>query len=382
MVRRQITRTYRSDVVRVVNKEALVLKIIRDPFSPRGAQRTYREVVLLEALAHKNIIELRDVEVEDVVVLTFLYYPTDLRHAIIGDRLRPRERTVIAFQIFTALAYVHSARIVHRSVQPAHIFLDGDHAILGGFSSAQYLGENGPLAEDDDDDDDDTRPYCYRSMEELTGSSRGEGDIWAAGCVLLEMEIRVPVFPGATATEVLAAQVAALGVPSDGDDARLAAAVALNARSSTTQDTFRARVHAARAPGAEMSPDVDEYTYLQDEDRRRDDVADLAGSCLSSGTTASLAVLHPLFRSQVRLPTPSPGPLYDAIDARGGDILLHPRRRLEPFEYKKRLFDHAARSHSRRTYPILRKSPPPRAPGRRHARGRRRPHTIPPSSSI
>ena len=96
----------------------VALKLLQDCFRDRtSAQRCYREVAYLHALqGHPCVGRLRRVYVGESglhAAIALDYFGTDLRHAILSDRLSPEHRTCVARQIFAALAFVHDAKIAH-----------------------------------------------------------------------------------------------------------------------------------------------------------------------------------------------------------------------------------------------------------------------------
>ena len=107
----------------------VALKLMQDCFRDRtSAQRCYREVAYLHALqGHPCVGRLRRVYVGESglhAAIALDYFGTDLRHAILSDRLSPEHRTCVARQLFAALAFVHDAKIAHRDVRPSNIVLD------------------------------------------------------------------------------------------------------------------------------------------------------------------------------------------------------------------------------------------------------------------
>lgn len=340
----------------------VALKVVVDAFGDRqSAQRAYREVAYLQVLCgHPNIGRLRGVYCSDVgrhVVLTLDYMHSDLRHAIVSGRLLPIHRTYVLRQLFLALAFMHSARIVHRDIRPSNIVVDDRcRAQVVDFHSAKFVGEAWAYSATGDLDarrapglTDDTGCVFYRPCDHVMGSKQAggpEGDVWAAGCVAVEMETTVPTFAGSSALDVLSLQLAVLGAPSFPElaamgcapphpaEAVVAAAVALDARRrnvglrdhmprSTDAPNFievieRAAARAARyaekdaeggprgrgrkKPAAEVAnaeKQRDERVLEQIEFYRRDYVADVALQCcqIVPGTriTAHDALRHPLF---------------------------------------------------------------------------------------
>ena len=321
----------------------VALKEVRAAFdqSSNRAQSATREVVLLYCLSHPTIVVLREVAFqEDSLLLTFDYMSADLRHVIIGDRLAGHGRSRVAHQLFAALEFLHSARIAHRTIEPAHILMDESscRARLCGFSSARYCGEYTDENHQLTKEDDAKRPYCYRAFEDLAGDSWSapKGDIWAAGCILIEMETRSPAFPRFSKAAVLESHIKCRDHRDNKTD---------------SSPIIRARIHAARASTdttRKHDDDVDDCASLLKEKERQDDVSDLALSCVTLDPTcrpsASATLLHPLFSSLPIQTQRHIGPLYDHIEDHLGDALLEERRRLKPHDYKKHLFDYISRA--------------------------------------
>ena len=121
---------------------------------------------------------------------------------------------------FAALAFVHDAKIAHRDVRPSNIVLDEKcHAQLIDFSSAKFLGADDSTSAALDglsSTTDDVGARCYQPPEQLLGSPRRggrAGDVWACGCILVEMETSIPLFAGKNTLDVLTSSAGCSGRP-------------------------------------------------------------------------------------------------------------------------------------------------------------------------
>lgn len=118
------------------------------------------------------------------------------------------------YQLFRCLAYIHSLGICHRDVKPQNLLLNPEtHVIkLCDFGSAKELlpGET------------NVAYICsryYRAPELILGATNytSQIDVWSGGCVLAELLLGQPVFPGATAGDQLVEIIKTLGTPSSED---------------------------------------------------------------------------------------------------------------------------------------------------------------------
>lgn len=110
------------------------------------AQRTFREVMYLQALGHHdNIIRLQHAIKADNgkdIYLAFDFMETDLYVVIRAGILQPIHRKYIAYQILRALKYIHSADLLHRDIKPSNLLLNSDcHLKLCDFGLCRSVAE-------------------------------------------------------------------------------------------------------------------------------------------------------------------------------------------------------------------------------------------------
>ena len=356
----------------------VALKLLQDCFRDRtSAQRCYREVAYLHALqGHPCVGRLRRVYVGESglhAAIALDYFGTDLRHAILSDRLSPEHRTCVARQLFAALAFVHDAKIAHRDVRPSNVVLDEKcHAQLIDFSSAKFLGSDDSTSAALDglrSTTDDIGARCYQPPEQLLGSPRRggrAGDMWACGCILVEMETSIPLFAGKNTLDVLTRQCWVLGAPSPNELRQLhcsadadrvvahasARAALLNRAPSILElidDAFTLRKSLQKTE-VKKDSDKDASVLKKDarrleliEERRRGDVSDLALACVASldpRLSPHDALRHPLFAAFTeRLPAfeDSKDGLFSLLERHCGDGLDAGGARLPPSEYRARI---------------------------------------------
>lgn len=184
--------------------EIVAVKKIFDAFRNRtDAQRTFREIMFLQEFGeHPNIIKLLNViraQNDKDIYLVFEYMETDL-HAVIkkGNLLKDIHMRFILYQLLKSTKFLHSGNVIHRDQKPSNILLDADCLVkLCDFGLARSLYQ---IQEDSGNPalTEYVATRWYRAPEILLGSQRyTKGvDMWSVGCILAEMLLGKPLFPG------------------------------------------------------------------------------------------------------------------------------------------------------------------------------------------
>jgi serine/threonine protein kinase len=211
---------YRASDTRL--KRDVALKVIADSFAHDKAliARFQREAELLATLTHQHIAAVYGLEEIDggrALVMELAEGET-LAERLTRGALPLDEALPIARQIADALEYAHDHGILHRDLKPANIKVGGDgHVKILDFGLAKAMNAPGSGAASNLESPTITSPAftqagmiigtaAYMSPEQARGRTVDRRtDIWAFGCVLLEMLTGRRTFDGDTVTDTLAA---------------------------------------------------------------------------------------------------------------------------------------------------------------------------------
>jgi len=181
-----------------------------------GINRTaLREIKLLQEIQHDNIIRLSDVfGHKSNVSLVMDFMDTDLE-VIIKDNsivLTPANIKSYILQTLLGLEYLHSKWILHRDLKPNNLLMNSNGILkIADFGLAKFYGSP-------------NRQYThivvtrwYRAPELLFGARNyGTGvDVWAVGCILAELLLRIPFVAGDTDLDQLGKIFQAMGTPTE-----------------------------------------------------------------------------------------------------------------------------------------------------------------------
>ena len=117
---------------------------------------------------------------------------------------------IYAYQMFRSLAYIHALGICHRDIKPQNILVDTQthRVVMCDFGSAKKLAPG----------ETSVAYICsryYRAPELILGEEQYNDciDIWSIGCVIAEMFLGEPVFPGVSSKDQLLKIMQLLGTP-------------------------------------------------------------------------------------------------------------------------------------------------------------------------
>ena len=188
---------------------------------PERLARFQREAKVLASLNHPNIAAIYGLEEagdSPALVLEYVEGPT-LQDRIAQGPISLDEALPIAKQIAEALEAAHEAGVIHRDLKPANVKVKSDGMVkVLDFGLAKALGpESGG-----DPSQSPTMTAAATKMGVIMGTAaymspeqaRGQAadkraDIWAFGCVLLEMLTGRQAFAGTLMSDVFAAIIRA-----------------------------------------------------------------------------------------------------------------------------------------------------------------------------
>uniref|UniRef100_A0A0K8TM77 Protein kinase shaggy-like isoform x6 n=1 Tax=Tabanus bromius TaxID=304241 RepID=A0A0K8TM77_TABBR len=181
-----------------------------------------RELQIMRKLEHCNIVKLKyffysSGERRDEVFLNLvLEYIPETVYKVARSFAKNKQTIPINFirlymyQLFRSLAYIHSMGICHRDIKPQNLLLDPETAVLKlcDFGSAKQLLHGEP----------NVSYICsryYRAPELIFGAINytTKIDVWSAGCVLAELLLGQPIFPGDSGVDQLVEVIKVLGTP-------------------------------------------------------------------------------------------------------------------------------------------------------------------------
>ncbi|TKA28915.1 Protein kinase gsk3 [Salinomyces thailandicus] len=203
---------------RFKNRELQIMRIVRHP-----------NIVELKAFYYSNGERVRDIDSlmgvqtalmeaqKDEVYLNLVleYVPeTVYRASRHFNKLKTTmpilEVKIYIYQLFRSLAYIHSQGICHRDIKPQNLLLDPQSGILKlcDFGSAKILVEGEP----------NVSYICsryYRAPELIFGATNytTKIDVWSTGCVMAELMLGQPLFPGESGIDQLVEIIKVLGTP-------------------------------------------------------------------------------------------------------------------------------------------------------------------------
>ena len=206
-------------VVKGTGEKVAIKKVFQD--------RRYknRELPIMLELHHPNIVELKSYYKtkaekcsDDEFYLNCImeYVPVTLSNLISQNRKKKSKFDNIIIKLFSyqmlkCIGYLHSLGICHRDIKPQNILIDPvDYTLkLCDFGCAKHLVKT----------ESNIAYICsrfYRPPELEVGATKytTQVDVWSMGCVIAELVLNKPIFPGKSATDEFLEIMKILGTPS------------------------------------------------------------------------------------------------------------------------------------------------------------------------
>ncbi|KAF9045734.1 Pkinase-domain-containing protein [Hymenopellis radicata] len=188
-------------VYKVLNTQTgvhVALKRIRMEAEKDGFPVTaMREVKLLQSLNHENVIRLFEMLVASgSVYMVFEYMDHDLTGILSQSQFSftPAHLKSLNHQMLSGLAYLHHKGVIHRDIKGSNILLNNRGELkLADFGLARFYQKRRRT-----DYTNRVITLWYRPPELLFGATvyGPEVDMWSAGCIMLELYTKKPVFQG------------------------------------------------------------------------------------------------------------------------------------------------------------------------------------------
>jgi glycogen synthase kinase 3 beta len=183
-----------------------------------------REFQILKALDHPNVIKMKYAFLssgesdEDVYLNVVMDYMPESLYDLSQSYAKRKQlfpNTLLklyCYQMFRGLAYIHGLGICHRDIKPQNILVNNSACQLRicDFGSAKQLIEGEP----------NISYICsryYRAPELIFGNTSYTTalDVWSTGCVIGELLLNEPLFPGDSNSDQLLEIIKVLGTPTD-----------------------------------------------------------------------------------------------------------------------------------------------------------------------
>ncbi|CAH2059970.1 unnamed protein product [Thlaspi arvense] len=181
-----------------------------------------RELQLMRLMDHPNVVSLKHcffstTSRDELFLNLVMEYVPETLYRVLKHYTSSNQRMPIfyvklyTYQIFRGLAYIHTAPgVCHRDVKPQNLLVDPlTHVCkLCDFGSAKVLVKG----------EANISYICsryYRAPELIFGATEYTSsiDIWSAGCVLAELLLGQPLFPGENSVDQLVEIIKVLGTP-------------------------------------------------------------------------------------------------------------------------------------------------------------------------
>jgi len=181
-----------------------------------------RELQIMRMLEHPSVVALKHSflakgeKPDDVYLNLVMEFIPETIHRTLRNHTKAKKLIPIMFtkvymyQVCRALAYIHSVGICHRDIKPQNLLLDPNtHVVkLCDFGSAKILTKGQP----------NVAYICsryYRAPELVFEATEYTTaiDIWSLGCVMAELLLGKPLFPGDSGVDQLIEIIKILGTP-------------------------------------------------------------------------------------------------------------------------------------------------------------------------
>jgi len=192
--------------------------------SSTDARRIFREIHVMAHFDHPNIVRLVRVirpKADSIRSFAQLYLVTEVMetdlHRVIHSRqdLTSDHISYFLYQLLCGLKHLHSGGVLHRDLKPSNLLVNADCQLKVcdfGLARESEATVSTALTEY-------VVTRWYRAPEVLLsgGRYRESIDVWSVGCILGELLLRRPLFPGENYLHQLQLIIQTLGSPAEDD---------------------------------------------------------------------------------------------------------------------------------------------------------------------
>ncbi|EEY65769.1 ser/thr protein kinase [Phytophthora infestans T30-4] len=191
-------------------KEIVAVKKIKALFPTWEECLQLRELKSLRILRHENIVLLKEViRDKEELYFVFEYLQTSTSDSSTSHPwFSEVQIRSIMFQLFSGLAYMHKHGFFHRDIKPENLLCHEDTLKIADLGQAREIRSRPPFT-------DYVATRWYRAPELLLRSTTYNSpiDMWACGCILVELLICTPLFPGTSEADQFYRICKVLGTP-------------------------------------------------------------------------------------------------------------------------------------------------------------------------
>jgi glycogen synthase kinase 3 beta len=181
-----------------------------------------RELQILKEIRHPNVTTMRHAfytqgdNAEEVFLNVVMDYMPETLYKICKYYRKLKQPTpnvlvkLYTYQMFRGLAYIHGMGICHRDIKPQNVLVDpANHSLkICDFGSAKKLQAG----------EANVSYICsryYRAPELIFSATDYDSsiDVWSAGCLMAELMLQEPLFPGESGIDQLVEIIKILGTP-------------------------------------------------------------------------------------------------------------------------------------------------------------------------